>query len=63
MKNDDVELERGREKRRIVEKVGTSFFQKNKKYTRGADQTSRSDEQRRTRIGEIITGKALIVDR
>jgi len=27
----DVELERGREKRRIVEKVGTSFFQKNKK--------------------------------
>jgi hypothetical protein len=29
-----VELERGREKRRIVEKVGTSFFQKNKKYTR-----------------------------
>ena len=59
---DDVELERGREKRRIVEKVGTSFFQKNKKYTRGADQTSRSDEQRRTRIGEIITGKTLIAD-
>ena len=29
MKN-DVELERGREKRRIVEKVGTSFFQENK---------------------------------
>ena len=28
---DDVELEKGREKRRIVEKVGTSFFQKNKK--------------------------------
>jgi len=48
VKNDDVELERGREKRRIVEKVGTSFFQKNKKYTRGADQTSRSDEQMST---------------
>ena len=38
---DDVELERGREKRRIVEKVGTSFFQKNKKIY----QMSRSDEQ------------------
>jgi hypothetical protein len=36
-----VELERGREKRRIVEKVGTSFFQKNKKI----QQMSRSDEQ------------------
>ena len=58
-----MEIGEGKEGRRIVEKVGTSFFQKNKKYTRGADQTSRSDEQRRTRIGEIITGKTLIVDR
>ena len=39
------ELERGTEKRRIVEKVGTSFFQENKKHSRRADQMSRSDEQ------------------
>jgi hypothetical protein len=48
VENDDVELERGREKRRIIEKVGTSFFQENKKHSRWADQTSRSDEHMST---------------